>query len=48
MKKRLLVNDFEHSFRIEATILLYIGVLVRLLNLHRDKKSYARTGERCS
>ena len=27
-------------------LLLYKGVLVRVLNLHRDQKSLARTGER--
>ena len=27
-------------------LLLYKGVLVRLLNLHRDQKPLARTGER--
>ena len=27
-------------------LLLYKGVLVRVLNMHRDQKSLARTGER--
>ena len=27
-------------------LLLYTGVFVRVLNLNRDKKSMARTGER--
>ena len=44
-----LLNNFEHRvLRIEPiNTLLYKGVLVVVLNLHRDKKSYARTGERC-
>ena len=38
----LLMNNFEHRvLRIEPTILilLYKGVLIVVLNLHRDKKS---------
>ena len=31
----------------EQRLLLYKGVLVRVLNLHRDQKSLAGTGERC-
>ena len=38
----LIMNNFEHRvLRIESIncILLYEGVLVGVLNLHRDKKS---------
>ena len=43
----LLMNNFEHRvLRIEPTE-LYKYVLVRVLDLHRDKKSWPRTKERC-
>ena len=42
----LILNNFEHrDLRIE--IPLYEDVLVGVLNLHRNKKTQARTGERC-
>ena len=44
------MNNFEHRvLRIKPInlILLHKDVLVGVLNLHRDKKSKARTGERC-
>ena len=44
-----LLNNFEHSFflRIESTAAaVQRGVLVRVMNLHRDQKSLARIGER--
>ena len=41
-----LLNKFEHRVFCALSLLLYKGVLIRLLNLHGDKKSLARTGER--
>ena len=41
-----LLNNFEHRIFYAYSLLLYKGVLVRALNLHRDQKSLARTGER--
>ena len=43
----LIMNHFEHRvLRIEPINTAVRGVLVRALNLHRDRKSLARTGER--
>ena len=42
-----LLNNFEHRVFCAFSLLLYKGVLVRALNLHQDKKSFATTGERC-
>ena len=39
----LLANNFEHRVLRAYSL----GVLVGVLNLHRDEKSLARTGERC-
>ena len=42
-----LLNNFEHRvFCASSLMLLYKGMLVRAHNLHRDRKSLARTGER--
>ena len=40
-----LLNKFEHRVFCAYSLLLYKGVLVRALNLHRDQKPLARTGE---
>ena len=37
------LNNFEHRLK---SLLLFKDVLVRVLKLHRDKKSLAITGER--
>ena len=41
-----LLNNFEYRVFCAYSLLLYKGVLVRVLNLHRDQKPLARTGER--
>ena len=41
-----LLNNFEHRVFCAESRLLYKGVLVRVLNLHRDQKLLARIGER--
>ena len=40
-----LLNNFEHRIFCAYGLLLYKGVLVRVLNLHRDQKSLAKIGE---
>ena len=40
-----LLSNFKHRVFCAYSLLLYKGVLVRVLNLHRDQKSLARTGE---
>ena len=41
------LNNFEHIMVFCAwSLLLYKGVLVSVLNLHRDQTSLTRTGER--
>ena len=40
------LNNFEHKvFSAYSLLMMYKGVLVRALNLHRDQKSLTRTGE---
>ena len=41
-----LLNSFEHRVFCAYSLLLYKGVLVRVLNLQRDQKLLVRTGER--
>ena len=41
-----LLNNFEHSGFCAKSLLLCKGVLVRVLNLHRNQKSFARIEER--
>ena len=40
-----LLNNFEHTVFSAWSLLLYKGVFVIALNLHRDQKSLTRTGE---
>ena len=40
-----LLNNFEHRVFCTRSLLLYKGVLVRVLNLHRDQTSLAKAGE---
>ena len=39
-----LLNNFEPRVFCASSLLLYKGVLVRVLNLHRDQTSLARAG----
>ena len=39
------LNNFKHRVFCALSLLLYKGVLVRALNLHRDKKTEERIGE---
>ena len=39
------LNSFEHRVFCAYSVLMYKGVLVEALNLHRDKITQARTGE---
>ena len=41
-----LLNNFEHRGFCAKSLLLCKGVLVRILNLHRDQESLVRIGER--
>ena len=42
----LLMNTFEPRVFCASSLLLYKGVLVRVVKLHRDEKTQARDGER--